>query len=94
MILLHFFHFINFLRSSKITQINLHPAIRLIRWKHLLNQQLKQCMRPTAFNIHTGLPDNPIFFPFLHKFQTLLYILNLNLTQPLNINTIIFILMY
>lgn len=94
MILLHFLHLINFLWACQIAQVNLHSPVTLIGWEYFLNQQLKQRMRSTTLHIHSGLPHNPILLPFLHEFQTLLNISYFHFTQPLHIDTIVFILMY
>lgn len=50
-------------------------------------------MGPATFDIHTGLPNYPIFFPVLHKFKAVVDIKSLYFVESLNINAIIFIFM-
>lgn len=49
-------------------------------------------MRSAAFYIHTSLPDNPVFLPVLHEFQTMVDIRNLNFVKPLHVDAVIFVL--
>ena len=51
-------------------------------------------MRTAAFCIHMGLSYNSVAFSSLHKFQTLMRVLDNYLIQSLYIDSILFVLVY
>lgn len=47
-------------------------------------------MRATALGIHGGLPDESVFLPSAHEFQTVQIVVNLELPKAFNENSIKF----